>query len=724
MNDQLKQAIEYAKQNPDDPKSLELRRRIESGQLNAELKAAGLNTYTPKTLNRAEVAKRMQGVNIQSMIDKAGLSKDTQSTLPQDGTLKEMGKDVLQTGGAISETIQKGSQNIRDIMGNENFNPAQKTMGVLGSLFGTGAATIGDVAIGAGKMALTQDAEDALKDIVTEKAKGIAENESVKNLVGWYENLSPENKLILDSAGGFASLVTELVGGGTAGALKRPLKEGVETAVETAAKSVDNVSDIFKPSQAKLEKEVVDIFQKGVKPNLQGQQTLGQADKYKSQVVEAVKTIDQNKDILQFTDEAGEIVTGRTPQSLQEFSEAIDQTKRKIYEQYDTIASQAGEAGLKVDGVKIANQLEEVINNQALKLSNPEAVRYAEEVRNRFIKAGEIDAKTAQEVIQNYNNSLKAFYKNPTPEGLTRNAVDALMANQMRQALDEGIDGLTGAQYQSLKNQYGALKTIERDVLRATLRDARKNTKGLIDYTDIFSGGQLVTGLLTLNPGMIAQGAAQKGIAEYFKFLNNPNKAIRDMFETGAKLEKEPGSVPLPTRKQLEAPEEGAPDTSIYSPIELGPRSQSTIDAAERANPDIKTPTPTKGGIEVKDAGSETYDGKINIENRGNEYYPPVEELPVINMGRAKKLFGDNKNAIAAVVALGAYYQLNPDGSLAPVIALGTLSPAARKVAAKEIKVAIENWRSVANSKGIPLSQIRAAEKNVRYLEKQLAEVQ
>lgn len=697
----------------------EIKRRYQQGLFNAELEKEGAKPVPIKKPNfeAVDMSTALGGVPQQ----------EGQMSVPQPSmldTAKEMGGDVLQTAQNIGGTIQEGAQNIQNIAGNDNLNIAQKSMGVLGSLLGTGASAIGDVSTGVGKMAVTQEFEDIAKGWLEQKGQQISEMDSVKWLADKYQNLSPENKLIVDSAGGFVALLSELAGAGTAGALKQPLKEGVETAVETGIKTMgqtsETVADMFKNSQRSLENTVKETFEKGVKPNLQGYKTLGEAEKYRESVVNAVKTISQNKDSLQFLDDAGQPVTGRTPESLQEFTESIDQTKKKIYEQYDNLATQAGESGVKIDTIKIANELDQVINNKALRLSNPEAVKYAEDVRARFIKAGELDAKTAQDIIQNYNNSLKAFYRNPTPEGLTRNAVDALMANQMRQALDEGIEGLTGAQYQTLKNQYASLKTIERDVLRATLRDARKNTKGLIDYTDIFSGGQLVTGLLTLNPGAVAQGVAQKSIAEWFKFLNDPNRAIKNMFESAGKLDQEPGSVPISTRKQLNAPQEGTPDVSIYTPMELPNRVQSTIDAAERANPNIKTPTPTKGGLEVKDAGGN--EGTIPVEQKVYEPYTPDNELPVIQMESVKKVFGDNKNAIAAMTVLGAYYTMGGDGSLAPIVALGTMSPTVRKAAVKEIKKGIEHWRSVANSKGIPLSQIRAAEKNVKYLEKQLAE--
>jgi len=101
----------------------------------------------------------------------------------------------------------------------------------------------------------------------------------------------------------------------------------------------------------------------------------------------------------------------------------------------------------------------------------------------------------------------------------------------MRDELDNLIEGTTGAEYQAIKNEYSALKTIEKDVARQVFLEARKNPKGLIDFTDIVSGGDLISGVLTANPALIVRGAASRGIKEWIKALNNPNRYIKKAFD-------------------------------------------------------------------------------------------------------------------------------------------------------------------------------------------------
>jgi hypothetical protein len=295
--------------------------------------------------------------------------------------------------------------------------------------------------------------------------------------------------------------------------------------------TVKSAYNKLNPSEKFIESQIVKEFTKGVKPVLPGKTTPSLMNKYNDNVVTAVKTIKSNKDKLNFSDETGEIISGQTPKNISQLNDAVEQTKKTIFTQYDELAKKAGAQGVTVDVTPIANELDSIIGNKALSISNPNAVQYAQGLKERLAGVGKIDAQTAQDVVQNYNKSLEAFYRNPTYDNASHAAIDSVVANNMRKALDDGISGITGSEYQALKNQYGALKSIERDVIKASLKEARKNAKGLIDFTDIFSGGQVVQGLASMNPAMVASGATQKAIASLYKHINDPNRAISKMFD-------------------------------------------------------------------------------------------------------------------------------------------------------------------------------------------------
>ena len=281
-------------------------------------------------------------------------------------------------------------------------------------------------------------------------------------------------------------------------------------------------------SEASIQRDVVELFNKSIKPT--AKKTTAQGEKYQNDILSSLKTIKANVDNLQIEDATGELLS-RTPQTINELAQAVDQTKRLVFQEYDNLAREAGKSGATIDARPIASEVLKVAENKALQITNPELVKYAEGWAERLNGLGEIDTQTAQEIIKNLNNSLSAFYRNPTFESATRVSIDAGIANNFRKALDDAIEGATGQEYQALKTQYGSLKSIENDVVRASMRDARKNAKGLLDYTDIFTSGQMLSGIMSLNPAMFTKGAVERGFKEYIKLLNDPNRAVGNMFD-------------------------------------------------------------------------------------------------------------------------------------------------------------------------------------------------
>lgn len=428
------------------------------------------------------------------------------------GVAGEIVKPFERIGGGILNALPGQDQATRTgVFGNEvsalGYRDGQKLQGselakdVAGTILDVGSYL---VPVGTGAKVLTKVAKGVQAGAVTGGlsgvGRGLQEGESIPEAIG-----------------------SGVVGAG-AGAL-------IGGAIPGAVSGATALKNKLNPSEKFIESQILKEYTKGVKPLLPGKSTPKTLADYNDNVVTAVKTIKKNKDNLVFETEAGEMVSGKTPQNLNELTNAVEQTKKKIFGEYDSLAKTAGKAGVSVDVNPIARELDTVVNDKALAITNPGAINHAKQLQERLTQTGSLDAQTAQDVIQNYNKSLEAFYRNPSYENASNAAIDAVVANNMRKALDEGISGLTGAEYQALKNQYGALKSIEKDVIKASLRDARKNVKGLIDFSDIFSGGQVVSGIASMNPALISSGIAQKAISAFYKHLNDPNRAVSKMFE-------------------------------------------------------------------------------------------------------------------------------------------------------------------------------------------------
>lgn len=302
-----------------------------------------------------------------------------------------------------------------------------------------------------------------------------------------------------------------------------------------AVNIVRDVAEIAgKKSPEIISKEVGQVIQrgveKGIRPSVAGKRSYSQAKQYYDRASDAVKNIVSNRENLVLTDAEGNIVKGRLPSSLKQFGEAIEQTKKSIFRQYDDMAKSAGDQGAIVKLDSVTGELDDLIKDPVLQDINPGVAKYVAEKAEAFAQRGAYTTEQAQDAIASLNKSLEAFYKNPSYETASRAGVDSLIVNNLRKSLDAVIENTTGEGYQALKRSYGSLKAIEKDVMHRSIVDARKNIHGLLDFTDIFTSGELLAGLATMNPSMVLRAGAWKGVKEFFKHMNNPNRIVKSMF--------------------------------------------------------------------------------------------------------------------------------------------------------------------------------------------------
>jgi len=283
-----------------------------------------------------------------------------------------------------------------------------------------------------------------------------------------------------------------------------------------------------------LDKQLTGVINRGVekaiRPSVVGKGTASQTANYFARAKTAVKTIVNNKDNLILTDINGNPATG-LPKTLKQFSESIEQSKRSIFDKYHTMATEAGDAGAIFDAKPILTELDKASVN--LK-NNPQIRQYASDLKAEI---GELHGQPPDIIearIADLNSSLNGFYEGRVSKAKAQ--VDASVAAAMREELDNNIMNAVGPGYQDLKKTYGSLKTIEKEVAHRAIVDARKNIKGLADMTDVFTGGEIVGGILSMNPAMIARGAAGKGIKEYIKYLNSPDRIVKGMFSDAENL--------------------------------------------------------------------------------------------------------------------------------------------------------------------------------------------
>ena len=290
------------------------------------------------------------------------------------------------------------------------------------------------------------------------------------------------------------------------------------------------------------EKYIDSLYSRAIKPSTVGRDTTLQRRS-------AISDIVQNKPELHYTNELGEVASSaHLPETVAQFGQAIDHSKSKLFNEWDELARASGDAGGRVDVSGVVRELRAKAADPVLQRQMPNAAKYAEDLAGRYEATGALMPSEAQREIASWNRQLDAFYKNPSSEGTGIAGVNETVARVLRQGLDEAVEATVTPGYQSLKTRYGSLSAIEKDVDRATRRISNREPGGglLGRGANLLATEEIARGAITGNMKAVGTGAAVKAWAEYMKWRNAPNRAIKELFKTAEKYHKPPpeGAAP------------------------------------------------------------------------------------------------------------------------------------------------------------------------------------
>jgi hypothetical protein len=318
------------------------------------------------------------------------------------------------------------------------------------------------------------------------------------------------------------------------------------------ASEVGAVKNLF-TTGAKVDGSIVSSFNTAIKPSITNKGTSAKAKQYDVAVSNVVKDIVENRDKIQIKDESGEVVRNGVPETVAEFESALNQRKKQIYSEYSELNRQAGEKGKTINyGEKLSSEkgeesildaLDIVIQDKNANLYDPQAVEYAKRLKQNFEGEYNLSLEESQSQVEYLNDRLKTFFRNPDTKELTRSKIDAMISNKLRELMDNKITEATGEGYQALRNKYAEIKRIEKDVRRKANLVANKNGKTLIDFADIISGADVISGIVSMNPAQIVRGGIMYGIKETFKSINSPDANIKRMFKGAENKALLPGSI-------------------------------------------------------------------------------------------------------------------------------------------------------------------------------------
>lgn len=484
------------------------------------------------------------------------------------GFIKELGKDILRPIGELGTSAINVGESVRNLAQGNVAGASQaleKTRNI--PFLGTttpafsGKETTGEAAkkmVGYGAEAasylpfaagVSQVGKATLGGAVMTGLKAGALEGSIGGaLQGVGRPLQQGGDLVGAGLGGAIGGVAGGVLGGILGTTLPVVGAGVRRVVEPVKFELERVNQ-----------KIAQGIEKGIKPYITGKATLAQRTKYMERATDAMKVINEYKSNL--VNEEG-VAQVRNPQTRKELLESIDQAKQRIFTEYDNLARQAGQSGVVFNSDPIVKELNKISNSLSY---GPEIRSYANRLKLDIAELSGQTPTIIQNRIQELNQSLNSFFLGNVDKLKAR--VDASVAEMMRRQLDRIIEGTTGKEYQALRNKYAALKTVEKDVARQVNLEARRQTKGLIDFTDIFTGGDLIGGIITLNPALIARGAVSRGIKEWIKALNDPNRFIKQIFEAVESIPVEKPSINLvPDQLLLPAGRHSASGPTINVP--------------------------------------------------------------------------------------------------------------------------------------------------------------
>lgn len=390
-----------------------------------------------------------------------------------------------------------------------NQTPGQRVKDVLG-----GAADIASNFVGGG--AVADVAETGLKGLIKQGAKEGAIGGFKAGALQGVGNALQNNK----SYGGAAlsGLGGGIVGGLTGGALG-----GVAGGLGSAKTGILG-SEPGAIGDKQLDSSVAQTLGSG------GKRTVGAVAQATKQNREGFQSLFNRGNGLDVVDQNGQIAKfNPTKATLGETIQAHSQVKSNIYNEYTKLAQETGDKGALVDVKPIIDGLKATAQQTGRRSTAiDKAVNIADDLQRNFPK-GKATPAQIQSFVEDLNQETLTAFKsgNFTPKA----DVAATAAKDLREAADTTIQNATGKQYQALRNEYGAVKSIEQGLVKRFQQENRRVGNGIPGYIDIAGNIDLLSSFLKSNPATFAKGTALKLIAKRLSNARNPESMLRNTFE-------------------------------------------------------------------------------------------------------------------------------------------------------------------------------------------------
>ncbi len=262
-----------------------------------------------------------------------------------------------------------------------------------------------------------------------------------------------------------------------------------------------------------------DLAFKAIRPSAVKNRNLG---RIKAQIALANETIAQK---------------GLSPRAMKEYADAIFETKKDIWSQIQAKLDVGQAAGVEVDLFPIAIKILDKAGDPALRRTSPQAAKQLTKIAEDLVSQGNsVDILEAERIKQFLNAELKNAFGDID---LSQQAKEAkkLITRELGVQLDQKLSDLP-KEFKDLKIKYGALSSIEDDVLKRVIVFERRNPEGLADILNKTEAAALIA---FGGPKQKLQAIARLTVGRQLKKANDADELIKRAFEkirTGPTVEK------------------------------------------------------------------------------------------------------------------------------------------------------------------------------------------
>lgn len=224
---------------------------------------------------------------------------------------------------------------------------------------------------------------------------------------------------------------------------------------------------------------------------------------------------------------------GRPIQGIDDALEATSLAKKSIWRQFLEFLGPAKRQGAVIDGNQIADAMMNSIDKRTA-IQNPQLLQRVQKVADTYRKP--ISLGDAEDFLQSANKDLNSYYaKNKVGQQVALNDPEisstVAEASALRNSLYAKLDKVSGPGAAQLKQAYGSLTNMEKELSGRQLVAARQNPESLSEQISTVRGaGKIVKGIATFDPGDVIEGAQNLAVSKALKTRNTSDAMIERAF--------------------------------------------------------------------------------------------------------------------------------------------------------------------------------------------------